>query len=32
LPFTMHKYKKIDFSQGGYSLLGNVGARPEEET
>jgi hypothetical protein len=31
VPFTMHKYKRIDYPQGGYSLLGNIGARPEEE-
>jgi hypothetical protein len=31
VPFTMHKYKRIDYPQGGYSLLGNIGAWLEEE-
>jgi hypothetical protein len=31
VPFTMHKYKRVDYPQGGYSLLGNIGARPEED-
>jgi len=31
VPFTMHKYKRIDYPQGGYQLVGNVGARPGEE-
>jgi hypothetical protein len=31
VPFTMHKNKQADYKQGGYLLVGNVGARPDEE-
>jgi hypothetical protein len=29
--FTMHKQKQVDYSQAGYSLVGNIGPRPGEE-
>jgi hypothetical protein len=31
VPITMHKYKRIDYPQAGYTLVGNIGARPGEE-
>jgi hypothetical protein len=31
VPFTMHKYQRIDYPQAGYELVGNIGARPGEE-
>jgi hypothetical protein len=30
-PITMQAYKRIDYAQGGYTLIGSIGTRPGDD-